>query len=125
MDRSSHAAMFNIRSASPLSTPAIAADDRQNFTGDIARALRRGQKYVRRSNLLRLRRTFHRRLGAELGYIFRALVGRIERRPDRTRRHGVHPNTARYQIGCQRACESMDAALGHGVVEQALVAEQP
>ena len=75
----------------------IAADDRQDFAGDVAGAVRRGQEHIGRRDFLGLGGPLHRRLGAELANILGLLVGRVERRPDRSRRDRVDADAARQE----------------------------
>src|SRR5687768_17576046 len=70
----------------------IAADDRQDLAGDVARALRGGEEDVRGGDLLRLRWPLHLRACTELANVGRLLVGRIERGPDRPRGDCVDAN---------------------------------
>src|SRR5579864_533729 len=99
-----------------LLSAAIPADDWQDFPGDITGTLRGRKKNVSRRDLLRLRGPLHWSIGTELADIFRLFVGWIERRPHRSRRHGIHADTARNQVRRKRPCESMNAALGHRIV---------
>ena len=62
------------------STTRIAADDREDFAGDVARAARRSEKHKSRCDLLGLRRPAHRRVTAEcLDQLRRLVTVRISR----------------------------------------------
>jgi hypothetical protein len=54
---------------------AIAANDRQDFAGDVARTARRREKDKGPRDFLRLGGTLHRRIAAEFGDRFTALAG--------------------------------------------------
>src|SRR6267154_5499993 len=94
-------------SSRAISAAVIAADDRQDFAGDVAGALGRGEENICGSNFLGLCRPLHRRLAAELAYVTGLLVRRVERRPYRTRGHRIDPDTARHQMSRKRAREGM------------------
>src|SRR5579862_3240326 len=81
-----------------LLTPGIAADDRQYLASNVAGTRRCGEKHVRRCNLFGLCRSLHGCFAAELRNSPRRLVSWIERRPHRTRRHGIDANTAIHQM---------------------------
>src|SRR5450759_5962691 len=77
-------------SSSAISSSAVAAYDRQDFSRDVARAMRRCEEDIRRRDFLRLCGPFHRRVGAEFTNILRLLVGRVQRCPDRSRRYRIN-----------------------------------
>src|SRR5450759_2548197 len=54
-------------SSSAISSSAVAADDRQGFSRDVARAMRRCEEDIRRRDFLRLCGPFHRRVGEPSG----------------------------------------------------------
>src|SRR5690606_38540927 len=64
------------------------------------------------------------RAAAKFRYFLGRLVSRIERRPDRPWRNGIHPDPPGNEVGCKRPSECVDAALCHGIIQQALVAEE-
>src|SRR6476620_11714062 len=109
---------LRLYSSRAMSAAAIAADDRQDFARNVAGTLRRRQENVSRRNLLWLCRSLHRRVSAEFADILRLLVGRIERRPYGSGRDRVNPDPTRYQMRGKRSCERVNAALGHGVIEE-------
>ena len=66
----------------------VAADDRQDLTGDVARTLWRREKDNGWRDLLGLRWPLHRGLLAEMRNLLRLLVRRVQGRPDRPGRDG-------------------------------------
>src|SRR6185295_6032270 len=107
------------------SAAAVAANDRQNFPRDVARAAGCGHKDKRGRDLLGLGCPLHGRVRAKILYLVRGTVGRIERRPDRPRRDGIYPDAAVDQVGGEQSREGMNATLGHGIVDELSAAEEP
>jgi len=86
--------------------------DRQHDARDVAGAAGRRQEDVGRRELLGLGGTSVLGLLAEIRHFVGRLVGRVQGRPDRPRRHGVDADAALDQIGRQRARKRMDGPLG-------------
>ena len=77
----------------PVTAPVLTADvsaavDVEGLAGHVG-AVVAGQEDVAGSDLVRLAGAAHRRVRAELGDVLLRKRGRDQRRPDRTRRHGV------------------------------------
>src|SRR6185312_17384096 len=73
---------------------AIAADDGEDFSRDVAGACRGGEEYERGRDLFGLRSAPHRRMRAEARDALGVAVGRVERCPHRTGRHHVDADAA-------------------------------
>ena len=100
------------------------ARHRQHGAGDVAGAARRGQKRTGGRQFFRLGGAAHVRFLAKLGDVLGRLVGRVERRPHRPRRHCVDTDAFGRQVGGQRLGEGVDGPLVCGIVQQMLAAVQ-
>src|SRR5688572_25019778 len=85
-------------SVADLSRRRLAAQQSQNFASDVTRINIGSKIHVSRCYLFRLGRALHRSVSAELRDLFRWLVGRIQRRPNRPRRNAVHANAFLNQV---------------------------
>src|SRR5437762_9269919 len=100
----------------------ISANDRQHYSGKLTRATSCCEEYESWRDLLGLGGALHRRIGAKVLNILGRLVGRVERRPYRTRRHRIHADATIDQMTGQRSGKGVDPTLGHRIIEQILAA---
>src|SRR5690606_15708402 len=98
------------------------AEFRQHVAGDVAGVGRGSEKNVSRRDLFGLRRSAHRRRGAEILYLLVAALRRAQGRPDGAGRDAVDPDTALDQVLGERLGERVYRALGRRIVDQRLVA---
>ena len=106
----------------PLRRGRFTAQQREHFSGDVARIGVRGEEHKGRRDLFGLRRSFHRRVRTEPGDLVRLFVRGVERRPDRSRRHAIHPNFFVHEVLSQRLGERMNRAFCRGIVEELFAA---
>lgn len=94
------------------------SSDRQNFCINIS-ALLTGQKYIRRSQLIRLCWPSHRRHKGSTESRHHRLThrSRNQRSPYRTRRYTIYSNSLLCQFLCQSLCKSDDGCFGRRIVE--------
>src|SRR3954471_918699 len=112
------------RTPGRLTGQRLAPDRGQHLARVVARQLVGGEEHVRGCDLVRLRGALHRHLLAERLDLVLRERGHDQRRPDRPRRHAVHPDLALHQGLGESEGEHVDRALRGGVVDQLLVAAQ-
>src|ERR1700704_5310081 len=87
--------------------------------------MRRRQKDIGRSNFLWLSGAFHRRATSKLGDLFRVLVRGVKGRPYGAGCNCVYAYPTPDQIAGQGACKRIDPSLGHRVVDEIFVSQEP
>src|SRR5512132_3860987 len=95
--------------------------NRQDFARDVARVDVRRQEDISGRELLRLRRSFHSSVGAELRNLLAIFGLHVERSPYRPWSDGVNANSPFHQILRQRFGEGVDRTLRGRVVEESLL----
>src|SRR6476469_5443186 len=103
----------------------VSPQHRQYLAADVAGAHWCRQEYVCRGQLLRLGWTLHRYILPELGNLLRLGIGGVQRSPDRSWGHGIHPDSPVHQVLSQRLGECVNSSLGGGIIQQALAAFDP
>src|SRR5665811_2603067 len=112
------------RSANTVARSPAPIRSKSSAAGDVAGAAWRREEDKSRRDFFGLRGPFHRRLAAEFRHTLGRAIGRIERGPYRPRRDRIDADAFVDEMGRKRTHEGVDAALGHRIVEQVLIAKK-